>query len=51
MNKRRKSLEIINDKTIYKDGFGKVIDKETWLKITENKIFTIYDISNQRNNG
>ena len=44
MKSKRKSLIIKNSNIIYKDQNGKIVDKESWLKISENKPYFIYDI-------
>tara|TARA_Y100001970_G_scaffold38276_1_gene47210 strand:+ start:6715 stop:6867 length:153 start_codon:yes stop_codon:yes gene_type:complete len=49
--KNRKSLEIKDYKVIYKDKTGEIVDKETWLEITEDKSYIIRDISNHRKKG
>ena len=48
MKSKRKSLIIKNYNFIYKDQNGKTIDKERWLKISENKAYFIYDIKDFR---
>tara|TARA_B100001079_G_C16337989_1_gene482168 strand:- start:465 stop:620 length:156 start_codon:yes stop_codon:yes gene_type:complete len=48
MKSKRKSLIIKNSKIIYKDQNGKTVDKESWLKISENKPYFIYDIKDFR---
>tara|TARA_B100001142_G_C14321497_1_gene650627 strand:- start:272 stop:427 length:156 start_codon:yes stop_codon:yes gene_type:complete len=51
MKRKRKSLEIIDSNVVYKNQFGKAIDKESWLKISDEKSYIIRDISDQRKNG
>ena len=48
MKPKRKSLIIKNYNFIYKDQKGKTIEKERWLKISENKAYFIYDIKDFR---
>ena len=48
MKSKRKSLIIKNSYVIYKDQNGKIVDKESWLKISENKPYLIYDIKDLR---
>ena len=48
MKSKRKSLIIKNSYVIYKDQNGKIVDKESWLKIIENKPYFIYDIKDLR---
>jgi len=48
MKQKRKSLIIKNSNFIYKDQNGKTVDKERWLKISENKPYFIYDIKDFR---
>ena len=36
---------------VYKNQFGEKVDKETWLKISDEKSYIIRDISDQRKNG
>jgi len=48
MKSKRKSLIIKNSYVIYKDQNGKIVDKESWLKISENKSYFIYDIKDLR---
>ena len=43
MKSKRKSLIIKNSYVIYKDQNGKIVDKESWLKISKNKPYFIYD--------
>ena len=49
--KNRKSLEIKDYKTIYKDQNGEIVDRKTWLEISEDQSYIIRDISNQRKKG
>ena len=49
--KNRKSLEIKDYKTIYKDRTGEIVDRKTWLEISEDQSYIIRDISNQRKKG
>tara|TARA_B110000263_G_scaffold14846_2_gene12120 strand:+ start:2143 stop:2295 length:153 start_codon:yes stop_codon:yes gene_type:complete len=44
MKEKRKSILINNSETIYKNELGEIIDKKTWMKISENKTYLIYDI-------
>ena len=44
MQVKRKSILINNSETIYKNELGEIIDKKTWMKISENKTYLIYDI-------
>ena len=46
-----KSLEIKDYKTIYKDQTGEIVDRKTWLEISEDESYIIRDISNQRKKG
>ena len=48
MKSKRKSLIIKNSNIIYKDQNGKIVDKKTWLNISENKPYLIYDIKDLR---
>tara|TARA_B100001142_G_C13680697_1_gene401991 strand:- start:322 stop:474 length:153 start_codon:yes stop_codon:yes gene_type:complete len=50
MVKKRKSILINNSEIIYKNKLGEIIDKKTWMKISENKTYIIYDIF-QRKTG
>ena len=49
--KNRKSIEIKDYKTIYKDQTGEIVDRKTWLEISEDESYIIRDISNQRKKG
>jgi hypothetical protein len=51
MKQKRKSLEIKDFNVVYKNQFGEKVDKETWLKISDEKSYIIRDISDQRKNG
>tara|TARA_Y100001970_G_scaffold292252_1_gene432752 strand:+ start:38043 stop:38198 length:156 start_codon:yes stop_codon:yes gene_type:complete len=51
MKQKRKSLEIKDFNVVYKNQFGEEVDKDTWLKISDEKSYIIKDISNQRKNG
>ncbi|MDC0253058.1 hypothetical protein OAK52_02725 [Chloroflexi bacterium] len=51
MKQKRKSLEIKNYSVVYKNQFGEKIDREAWLKISEEDSYIIKDISDQRKIG
>ena len=48
MNKMRKSLLIKDNTIIYKDKKGKIVDKKTWMKISENRLYHLYDIDHNK---
>jgi len=43
MEEKRKSILINSSETIYINKLGEIIDKKTWMKISENKTYLIYD--------
>ena len=48
MNKMRKSLLIKDNTIIYKDKNGKIVDKKTWMKISDNRLYLLYDIDHNK---
>tara|TARA_B110000438_G_scaffold108876_1_gene106886 strand:+ start:4564 stop:4716 length:153 start_codon:yes stop_codon:yes gene_type:complete len=48
MKEKRKSILINNSEIIYKNKLGEIIDKKTWMKVSENKTYLIYDIYQNR---
>ena len=45
---KRKSLLIDNNVIIYKDEKGQIVDKKTWMKISENRLYLLYDIDHNK---
>ena len=48
MKYKGKSLLIDNNVIIYKDEKGQIIDKKTWMKISENRLYLLYDIDHNK---
>ena len=50
MKYKRKSLLFENNVVIYKDEKGQIVDKKTWMKISENRLYLLYDIDHNKIN-
>ena len=48
MKYKRKSLLFENNVVIYKDEKGQIVYKKTWMKISENRLYLLYDIDHNK---